>query len=112
MSIPESDPDPVDEFGERLARVETKQDQLIEKVDDVADLEVPERLGSIETKQDTIVEKIDQVADHVDGRVSALEADIEQNEERTTKMYLGVRVRAWGAGSAGLLALGLSYAMF
>lgn len=67
--------------------------------------ELAERMASVETKQDVIVEKLDDVADSLDSDLAALQESHQEVKQRNLKLWYGYKLVKWGGGSAGLLAI-------
>lgn len=67
--------------------------------------ELAQRLARVEEKQDHVVEKIDQVADSLDEELADVEATQQSILERNRKMWLAFQAAKWMGGPAGLLAV-------
>lgn len=73
--------------------------------------ELAERLARVEEKQDHVVEQIDRVAETLDEEL----ADVEETQaallERNRKMWLAFQAAKYLGGPAGLIALGVTLAL-
>lgn len=71
--------------------------------------EMAERLARVEEKQDHVVETIERVADSLDEDLAELEESHEIVKERNTKLWFGYRLAKWGIGSGAVLSLAIVF---
>ena len=69
--------------------------------------EVRERLARVETKQDHLIDKLDDLAGTIEGDLGDLKEEHEELDDRTRKLTYGYKLIKWGIGSGGLLAMGM-----
>lgn len=73
--------------------------------------ELAQRLARVEEKQDHVVEQIDQVAETLDDELEDLEETQGSILERNRKMWLAFQAAKWIGGPAGLIAVGITLAL-